>query len=114
MKRASCCWVLFFCMAVTLPAQTQQTDNPAAPTNFVKRPFTLSGEIGQAGKIFVSDGDHRLFAVNNPETLRDLSGQHVTLRCRLDEAHNNLQVLRVKTFSPQRAYTNLGDAAFRR
>src|SRR5579862_7368379 len=110
MNRASCCSVLFFCMAVALPAQTQQTDNASAPANFAKHPFTLSGEIRQAGKIFVSDGDHRMIAVNNPETLRDLSGQHVTLRCRLDEAHNNLQVLRVKTFSPEQAHANFGDA----
>ncbi len=115
MQRASFCSVLFFCMAVALPAQTQQTSDTAAPTNnFAKHPVTFSGEIGPDGKTFVSDADHRIFLISNPETLRDISGQHVTLRCKLDDAHNNLQVLRVKVFSPQQSSARLGDAAFRR
>jgi len=93
------------------PANSLSSDGQNA-AGMSKKTFNLSGEVADSGKSFVTDQDHRVWAVANPEALAISVGDHVTLVSRINAEKHELQVVKVMTDTS--AGARLHDAAFRR
>lgn len=96
-----------------------QSDNAAkADSTHVEKHFkvkkiTISGAVGTSGLTLISDGDHRIWNVANPETLKASEGHRVTVKALLVRNTSQINVSSVR-LSNEKLTANLGDSAFRR
>ena len=118
------CFVLLI-LALLAPVRTLGQDSAKPNTvpqaslkgrRAATKPMTLSGKVGEDGKTLAT-GKNNLWAVANPELMKDHAGQQVKVKCQLspDPDTNKIQVLSVKVIQGEMKYVaNRGDAAFRR
>jgi len=88
----------------------QKTTKPSVDP--LKRVYTVSGEVRNAGRLLVS-GEINKWVVDNGELLKDRDGTHLTVKCNVDPDRHTLHVLSIDPGVEARG-VRLGDSAFRR
>ena len=87
---------------LSLSAFAQDTSKDAANSQSVQAAAAavkgVSGTIKAEGNklTFVSDNDQKAWEVQNPETLKGLEGQHVTIQAHVDADKSSIHVMGVK------------------
>jgi hypothetical protein len=107
-------------LLASLPALSQQPQsagagNPsAASANLSKKEVRISGKVGEEGKTFVCDKDHRTLKVNNPAILREIAGRLVRVKALVTQAGDEIFITSVKIVQQEPVAFHSGDSAFRR
>ena len=62
----------------------------------VRKTTKVTGKISDDGKTFVTDGDHKTWAITNPEGIKGHEGHHVTLKAHVYADKNEVHVMSLK------------------
>jgi len=57
---------------------------------------SITGKIGDDGKMFVSDKDGKSWTISNPAAVKGHEGHHVTLQAQVDTDKNEVHVVSLK------------------
>lgn len=118
MRKPALLSAIAFLMFLPLAANGQNVDSVSshAPASVkpLKKPTSLSGEIGHEGKTLRADRDRRIWKVSNPEIFSGVDARHVRVKAQLDAAHGEIRILSVSEIGDERSGIKLDDAAFRR
>ena len=108
-------------LLAAVPALSQTSQNKSAEkspaTNASpapKKSVHLTGTIGEDGKTFICDWDHRIWKIANDALAHFKAGQRVQLIGRSSAAVDELFVTSAKFLSSDVTGFHLHDAAFRR
>jgi len=94
-------------------AQEKTTESkPVASPRMSAKTLMVSGKVSDDGKTLVTDLDSE-WTVSNAEILKGLEGRLVRVKCYVDSARNQLQILSVKRENSYYA-ARQADSAFRR
>lgn len=117
MKKRALIAMIAFLTLIPLGAQAGQNTDSAKDHRVdqqkSKKPVTISGKVGSAGKTFTADRDSRIWQISNPETLSGIEGRRVRVKAHLDVAQGQIRVISVHAI-PEQAGIKFDDAAFRR
>jgi hypothetical protein len=98
--------------ALAAVAQQTKPGRSGDSTEASKKLVTISGQVGQDGKTFVSAKDQSVWKVMNPEILLDNVGGRVSIRAQVDSLKHEILVMTVQIDPTVGA--RLRDTAFRR
>jgi len=107
-------------LLASLPALSQQPRPAAvgnastASANLSKKELRISGKVGEEGKTFVCEKDHRTLKVSNPAVLREIAGRPVKVKALVTQAGDEIFITSVKIVQEEPVVFHSGDSAFRR
>lgn len=115
---------ILFSLAVVLLAalpvlsqepQSVSAGKPApASAALSKKKVRFSGSVGEEGKTFVCQKDHRTLKVSNPAILREIAGRLVKVKALVTRAGDEIFITSVKIVQEEPVVFHSGDSAFRR
>lgn len=97
---------------LVLAQENTAESKPVASPRMSAKTLMVSGKVSDDGKMLVTDLDSE-WAVSNAEILKGLEGRLVRVKCYVDSARNQLQILSVKRENSDYAARH-ADSAFRR
>jgi membrane protein implicated in regulation of membrane protease activity len=77
-------------------AQTSSQKGDKNSTATSGKTMTITGTVSEDGKMIVSDKDNKSWKVDNPETLKQHAGHHVSVTANADPSTDTLHVDSVK------------------
>jgi len=108
---------VILCIPISLIAQSASLNDPMSRTSqtAVQQDISLSGVVSPDAKSFVADKDSTVWAVSNPEMIKNFAGRRASVKCHPGQQPNTMQVISAKPIKAETKYAvNLGDAALRR
>jgi hypothetical protein len=72
----------------------QQPDN--SKSGMSMKAVSITGNISDDGKMFVSDKDSKNWTISNPDAVKGHEGHHVTLQAHADADKNEVHVVSLK------------------
>ena len=97
---------------LVLAQEKTAESKPVVSPRISAKTLMVSGKVSDDGKMLITDLDSE-WTVSNAETLKGLEGRLVRVKCYVDSARNQLQILSVKRENSDYA-ARQADSAFRR